>query len=141
MHRAPALLGLPLAALLLAACGNTTATASFKGEQHAVAQAISNLQAHATAGEQSKICTNDLSATIVTSLGGTKHCETAIKDQLAEINNLEVNIQTIHLAPHDTSATASTTSTYEGKIHPTTLTLTKEHGTWRITGVQLGAKT
>jgi hypothetical protein len=132
MRRTPSLLCLALSTLALTACGSTVSTTAFKGQAHEVAQTISNLQADATAGEPKKICANDLATPIITRLGGTKHCETAIKNQLAEINNLEVNIQTIHLSPEDTNATAAVTSIHEGKTHPSTITLIKEHGKWKL---------
>ena len=37
-----------------------TASNSFKGEEHEVAQTIANLQTDASAGDQQKICSNDL---------------------------------------------------------------------------------
>ena len=63
--RASILLSLPLVALALSACGSAVSTSAFKGEEHEVAQAIADLQADATAGEQGKICANDLSAAVV----------------------------------------------------------------------------
>src|ERR1700686_2384434 len=92
--------GLLCGALLtvgLSACGSAVSTGGFKGEQHAVAQTISNLQSDATATDQKKICANDLAGAVVSRLGGTKGCEQAIKNQLAEIDSLEVKIQSITL--------------------------------------------
>src|SRR5271157_4592949 len=99
LTRVPMLLLAPLLTLSLAACGSTVSTSSFKGEEHEVAQTVANLQADSTAGEQSKICANDLSQPVVsklatvTGLGGKKGCEKAIKDQLAEIDNLELSVK------------------------------------------------
>jgi hypothetical protein len=135
MRRAPALLSLPLCALTLSACGSTVATAGFKGEQHEVAQTISNLQADATAGEQKKICANDLAAAAVARLGGSKGCEEAIKKQLAEIDSLEVSVQSVKLAAGKTSATAAVKSIYEGKKRPSTVSLVKEGGKWKVSAL------
>ncbi len=135
MRRPPALLCLPLCALLLSACGSTVSTANFKGEQHEVAQTISNLQADATAGEQKKICANDFAATVVSRLGGTKGCEEAIKKQLAEIDSLEVSVQSVKLASGSTSATAAVRSIYEGKTRPGSVSLVKESGKWKVSGL------
>ncbi len=82
MRRLLALICLPLCPLALAACGTTTSTAAFKGAEHEVAQTIANLQSDVTSGEQKKICANDLGASVVRSLGGTKHCESTIKNQI-----------------------------------------------------------
>jgi hypothetical protein len=135
MRRVPVLLCLPLSALLLSACGSTVSTTGFKGQAHEVAQTIANLQADATAGEQKKICADDLAAGVVARLGGTKGCETAIKNQLAEINSLEVRVRSVHVASGNASATADVSSIHEGKTRPSTLSLVKEGGKWKLSGV------
>lgn len=128
-------LSVALCPVVLAACGKTVSTTSFKGEQHEVAQTISNLQADATAGEQKKICANDVSSVIVAKLGGTKGCEAAIKAQVAEVDNLEVSIQSISVAPAGTTATAQVKSTVAGKSKPGTVSLVKEGKTWKVSAV------
>jgi hypothetical protein len=135
VRRLLAIICIPLCALALSACGTTTSTAGFEGEQHAVAQTIANLQADATAGEQKKICADDLAASVVTRLGGVNGCEAAIKKQLAEVDSLEVSVQSVHMAAGDTSATADVRSIYEGKTRPSTLALVKEGGKWKLTGL------
>lgn len=135
MRRLPVLLCLPPLALTLSACGSTVSTAGFKGEQHEVAQTISNLQADATAGEQKKICVDDLAAAVIAKLGGTKGCEEAIKKQLAEIDKLEVSVQSVKLASGGTSATAAVRSIYEGKTRPGSVSLVKEAGKWKISAL------
>jgi hypothetical protein len=135
MRRKPALLCLPLSAFVLAACGSTTTTAPFKGEKHEVAQTIANLQTHATAAEQKKICADDLAAAIVTRLGGSKHCEAAIKSQLAEVDNLETSVKSVDVTAGDKAATAQVKSINEGKTATSTVSLVKEGGKWKITGV------
>jgi hypothetical protein len=136
LRRATALLCVPLLAVGVAACGNTVSTAGFKGEQHAVAQTISNLQSDATAADQKKICTSDLASAVVTRLGGTKGCEQAIKKQLAEIDSLEVKVQSITLGAGGAAATARVKSTYGGKGAYRTVTLVKEGGKWKVSGLQ-----
>ena len=135
MRRMLALSCLPLSALALSACASTVSTAGFKGEQHEVAQTISNLQADATAGEQKKICADDLAAGVVAQLGGTKGCEAAIKNQLAEVNSLEIKVQSVHLATGNARATANVSSIHEGKTRPSTVSLVKEGGKWKLSGV------
>lgn len=135
MPRSLVLICMPLSALALSACASTVSTASFKGQQHEVAQTISNLQADGTAGEQKKICADDLAGAVVSRLGGTKGCEEAIKKQLAEIDSLEVSVQSVKLASTGTSATAAVRSIYEGKTRPSTISLVKEAGKWKIAGL------
>ena len=133
MRRPLALLALPL--LTLSACGNTVSTASFKGAQHEVAQTIANLQSDATTAEQKKICANDLAAAVVRRLGGSKRCEAAIKSQLTEISNLEVRVESVKVASDATTATAAVRSVHEGKSKAGTLSLLKEGGKWKISGL------
>jgi hypothetical protein len=135
MRRLLTLICLPPCVLALSACGSTVSTSAFKGEQHEVAQTISNLQADATAGEQKKICADDLAAAIVARLGGTKGCEEAIKKQLAEIDSLTVTVQSVKLAGAETRASATVTSVYEGKTRPSTVSLVKEAGKWKVSAL------
>ena len=125
-----------LLAVGLTACGNTVSTSGFKGEQHAVAVTISNLQADATSGEQKKICANDLASAVVKRLGGTKGCERAIKDQVAEIDSLETKVQSIQLGSGGITATARVKSTYGGKGAYRTVLLVKEGGKWKVSALQ-----
>jgi hypothetical protein len=129
------MLCLPLSALALAACGNTVSTASFKGTQLEVAQAIANFQAAATAAEQKKICTEYLAAPLVARLGATKGCEAAIKSQLTEVDSLEATVESVTLAPGGKTATAQVKSVREGKKATSTLALVDEGGKWKISGL------
>jgi hypothetical protein len=135
MPRPLTLLCLALCALPLSACARAVSTSSFKGKQEEVAKAISNLQADATAAEQKKICANDLAGAVVRSLGGAKGCEAAIKRQVAEIDSLEATIQSIHVASAGTSATAQVKSIHEGKNKLSSVSLVKEGGRWKISGL------
>jgi hypothetical protein len=136
LRRATGLLCLSLLAVGLVACGNTVSTAGFKGEQHAIAQTISNLQSDATAAEQKKICASDLASAVVSRLGGITGCEAAIKSQLVEIDSLEVKVQSIALGAGGASATSRVKSTYGGKSTYRTVTLVKEGGKWKVSGLQ-----
>jgi hypothetical protein len=134
-RRTLALLCLALAPLALAACGSTVSTSSFRGERHAVAQAIADLQTDATAGEESKICKDDLAASVVAKLGGRRGCEKTIKTQLTEIDSLEVSVQSIGIAAGGATATAHVKSTYAGKKRAGAVSLAKERTGWRITAI------
>jgi hypothetical protein len=134
MRRLLALICLPLFPLVLAACGTTTSTANFKGTEHAVAQPVANLQSDITAGEQKKICANDLAAAVVTRLGGTKGCESTIKNQIGQIDNTELQVESVKVAGQQ--ATARVKSIYKGKKRLTTVSFVEESGKWKIASLQ-----
>jgi hypothetical protein len=139
MHAAKvtfALLCTAALALALAACGSTVSTSSYQGESHEVAQAIANLQSDATAGDQKKVCANDLAASVLSKLGGKTGCEKTIKTQLAEIDNLEASVKSIQVATGATTATATVKSTYAGKSRPGSVSLVKEGKVWKVSGVR-----
>jgi hypothetical protein len=135
MRRPLTLLCAPLCAVGLSACASTVSTSSFKGAKQAVAQTVANLQADATAADEKKICANDLAAAVVSRLGGAKGCEAAIKNQLAQVDSLEASVQSVTLAAGETSATAQVKSVHQGKKATQTLTLVKEGGRWKISGL------
>jgi hypothetical protein len=130
-----ALICLPLSAFALAGCGSTTTTAGFTGVKHEVAQTIANQQSDATSAEPKKICADELASTLVTRLGGTSNCEKAIKDQLAEIDNLETSIKSVDVAAGGRTASAQVSSIREGKTAISTMSLVKEAGKWKISGI------
>jgi hypothetical protein len=126
---------LALAALVLAACGQTVSTSSFKGEQHEVAQALANLQSNVSTNDESKICTNDLAKAVVTRLGSAHGgCKAVIKDQLGQIDNANLAVDTVTLsgAQGQRTATASVRSIYGGKTRASTVHLVKEGGKWKV---------
>src|SRR5262249_53578872 len=85
-------------ALALGACGSTVSTSSFKGEQHAVAQAISDWQSHATALEHKKICSQDFARAVVGRLNAAPGgCDKALETQLKEIDSFEVKVESVQI--------------------------------------------
>jgi hypothetical protein len=138
LKRLFALLCAACLALGLAACSKTLSITAFKGEEHAVAQTISNLQADVTAGDEQKICTNDLAAPVAARLNAAPGgCKQAIKNQLTELDNFEVAVQSVHLSTTGAqpTATAHVTSTYGGKTRASTLSLVKEGGKWKVSSL------
>lgn len=125
----------PLSAVVLGACASTVSTSAFKGSEQSVAQTVANLQTDATASEPKKICADDLAAAVVSRLGGSAHCEAAIKTQIAELDSMEVSVKSIHIAADQASATAEVKSIREGKSKAQTLSLVKEGGKWKISGL------
>ncbi|HWJ49756.1 MAG TPA: hypothetical protein VNR42_01970 [Solirubrobacteraceae bacterium] len=135
MYRPLALICAALCASALTACASTVSTTGFSGAKRNVAQTVANLQSDATAGEQKKICANDLAAATVARLGGVKGCESAVKSQLAEVDSLEATVQSIQLAKGEAAATAQVKSIHQGKSRLSSLSLVKEGGKWKISGV------
>jgi hypothetical protein len=137
-RRALAMLGLPLAAASLLGCANKVSTSGFSGEQREVAQTISNLQADATAADEEKICRNDLALSVVARLNAAAGgCRQAVKSQVAEVDSLNMTVQSVQLSGTGAQRTASARvkSVYEGKMRPSTVSLVKEGGKWKISGV------
>jgi hypothetical protein len=131
VRRLTALAFVALCSLAVAACGTTTSTASFKGTEHDVAQTIANLQSDITAGEQKKVCQRDLAAPVVTKLGGETRCESTIKDQISEIDNTELEVESVKVS--GATATAQVKSDYGGKkLRKATVSLAQEGGKWKI---------
>ena len=128
----------PLIALGLVACGTTVSTGNFKGEEHEVAQAISNLQADVRETSQQKLCTEGLSTRTVNAVGGRTRCEQVIKGQLSEVDSFELSVESVHVnaTAKPPTATAKVKSIYGGKNALKTLLLVKEGGKWRLSGLQ-----
>jgi hypothetical protein len=130
---APLCATVPLATGLVA-CGTASSTSSFKGEQQQVAKAVSSLQSHASALEASKICSENLAAANVASLNRSPGgCKQALESQLKQIDDFEAPVESVRIAGN--TATASVKTTRAGKKVIETLTLRKEGGKWRISGL------
>lgn len=130
--RALLLLCAPLLALGACACASTSSVSSFKGEEHAVAQTIADLQSYGTAGEAQKICSDLLSSTVVARLHSSPGgCKQALKNQLSQVDTPEVTVEKVQLHGA-TGATAEVKSTYAGKAKLTDVTLVKEGKAWKI---------
>src|SRR5947208_954132 len=125
-------------ALALGACAKSVSTGAFKGEQREVAQAVADLQSDVTASDQKKICSRDLSSSLVRRLNAAPGgCRRAVKDQLAEVDNLDLTVESVavHAAGAARGATAVVSSTFEGKKRRSTLSLTFESGSWKLSGI------
>jgi copper chaperone CopZ len=117
----------------LSACATTVSTSGYKGEAKDVAQTVKDLQADVTAGEEKKVCKNDLAASVVNSLKpATGGCEQVIKNQLKEIASFEVDVQSIQVNSPAKTATAKVKSKYAGKSRISTISFVKEAGKWKI---------
>ncbi len=128
------LLCAPLLATGVTACASTTSTSAFKGEAQKVAQTVANLQSDASALEAKKICGEDLAGARVAQLDkATGGCKKAIEGQLKEIDTFETTVEGVKVAGDRASARVK--SVYAGKKAIATLTLVKEAGKWKISGI------
>jgi hypothetical protein len=128
----------PLALLLagagLAACGTTGSTSNFKGERHAVAEAISNFASSATTADAHKICSEDLAKSVTSRLEADgSSCKKALEGQLAEIDNYELTVKSVDIKGDTATATVKTTES--GKSRERTVSLVREGRSWKIAGV------
>lgn len=118
----------------LSACAKTASSAGLKGSAKDAAETIKNFQTHVTAGDEKKICEEDLSKTLVSKLGASRGgCEEAMKNQLKEVDSFEVTIEAMQTTA--TTATAHVKSIYSGKSRKGILTLVKEGSKWKISGL------
>jgi len=132
--RALALPCVVLLALGLSACAKSVSTSGLKGDAKAAAETIKNLQTDVTAGDEKKICENDLAKALVNKLaasGGS--CEKAIKGQLTQVDSFEVTVEAMQVS--GSTATAHVKSIYSGKGRKGTLSLAKESGKWKISSL------
>jgi copper chaperone CopZ len=133
-RRVLTLLCVPLLATGVLGCASTVSTSSFKGEQEKVAQTVAHLQSHATALEAKKICGEDLAAANVARLNkAAGGCKQALETQLKQIDSFEATVESVKISAN--TATAQVKSIHSGKNTIQTLTLVREAGKWRISGV------
>ncbi len=134
IKQASPLLTAALLALGLTACGGAVSTSGFKGEAHAVAQRISDLQSNVTAANEQKVCEEDFSSAVRARLStGGSTCKQALKRQLGSIDGYELTVKQI--AVRGATATATVQSTWSGKLRLATLELVREGRSWRISGL------
>jgi Domain of unknown function (DUF4878) len=132
---AGALLVAVLLAAGLGACGGAVTTGNFKGEAHAVAQRLSDLQSDVTAADEQKVCDSDFSRAArarLSTRGNT--CSEALKRQIGSIDAYELTVEKV--AVSGASATATVRSTWSGKVRTTAVKLVKEDGSWRVATVE-----
>lgn len=130
--RALTALGLAGCTLAIAACGEAVSTSSFSGESKNVAQTLSDFQKNATAGDEEKLCRNDLAATVTKALKRSGGCQAVLKSQLRQVDSLNLTVQAI--AVKGLSAQARVKSTWSGRNRLTSLSLVREGRRWKISG-------
>jgi hypothetical protein len=120
--------------LALGACGETVSPGKFSGESRNVAQTVSDFQKDATAGDQTKLCQNDLAAAVAARLKSGGGCQSALKDQLRQIDALNLTLESVTVT--EATAQARVKSIWSGKSRLSTLTLVKEGSRWKISGTR-----
>ena len=104
-------------------------------EQHDVAQAISNFQSDVSGGDERKVCANDLAAPVVARLNSASGgCRQVIKNQLAEVESFDLTVDSVQVTVPGHAASARVSSIEAGKTRPSTLSLVKEGGKWKLAG-------
>jgi hypothetical protein len=129
------IVAVPLAlacAWTLGACGETVSTSSFKGESRHVAETVSDFQKNATASDEQKLCAKDLAKTLTKRLGAVGGCQAVVKQQLGQVDALNLTVDSITV--NGTSAQARVKSTWAGKSRLSTLSLVREGSRWKISG-------
>jgi putative lumazine-binding protein len=116
----------------LGACGETVSTSSFKGESRHVAETVSDFQKNATASDEQKLCANDLAKKLTKRLGAVGGCQAVIKEQLGQVDALNLTVESI--AVDGATAQARVKSTWAGRNRVSTLSLVKEGPSWKISG-------
>jgi hypothetical protein len=123
-----------LLAVGLSACAKSVSTAGLSGEAKAAAETIKDLQSDVTAGDEKKVCRNDLAKSLVTKLAASGGgCEKAINDQLSQVDSFEITVQAMQVS--GSTATAHVKSTYSGHDRKGTLSLVKEGRRWKISAL------
>jgi hypothetical protein len=133
VRRSLALLCAPLLAMVLAACGTSVSTSSFKGERQKVAQVVANLQKHASALEASKICAEDLAAARVAQLNAQGGCKKTLETQVKQIDSYEATVESVRVS--GATASAEVKSINAGKKAIQTMSFVKEGGRWKASAV------
>jgi hypothetical protein len=120
------------AALALAACGETVSTGKFSGESRKAAETVANFQTDAKAGDEKKLCSNDLASTLTTRLRSVGGCQAVLSEQLKQVDALSLEVESVSVA--GATAQVRVKSTWSGKNRLGTLSLVKEGARWKISG-------
>jgi hypothetical protein len=129
-----------LATIALGGCGaasTTVSTSAFKGESKAVAERIAAYQSHAQTRDTSRVCKEDLAASVTKGLKAKgSSCEAALKTQLAQIDPESTELKILSIELHGPNrARASVQSIWSGKPVKGGIELVREAGAWRIAGL------
>ncbi len=125
-----------LALVALAGCGTggTVSTTGLTGPEQQIATTIANFQSDAETNAASKVCDNDLAASIVQALSTGGHtCADVISSQLKVVDSFDLALVAHSIKVNGDTATAEVEDTQSGKTtHIDTITLVKSGSTWKI---------
>lgn len=134
MHRLVAF----VLALTVAGCGaaQTGDTGDFKGEEGAVADVVGELSTAATAGEESTVCSDLLSARLVDEITGTEtddlSCSGEVEKAFRDADGFIIDVDEVTIGGDGNEATAEVSSKQVGEDVTRTFSLVKEDDEWRI---------
>ncbi len=132
--RIPTLLLALLAALALAACGETAGgTGDFEGTEADVAQVVEDLQTAAQEDEPDRICRNLLAASFVRQIGESGvDCREAVSD---DADGFDLEVRDVSVS--GSTATARVASGAGESAEQGTVRLAREGDNWRITDLTI----
>ena len=125
----------PLVAAGLAACGSTVSTGSYKGASAAVAQRIGDFQTDVTAGEDKKLCNQDLAARGADATAGRGRQLRAGAEEPARRDRQLRTRGRVDRGPRDERDGAREEHVVGQAAHET-MGLVKEGGAWKIDTLQ-----
>ncbi len=130
--RLPTLLLALLAALVLAACGETgDATGDFEGTEADVAQVVEDLQTAAQEDEPERICRNLLAPSLVTQLSEQQvDCPRAVSLALDDADGFDLEVRDVTVEGE--RATARVASGTGESAEQATMRFVRQGDNWRI---------
>lgn len=143
MRSAPVFLSALAAVVALTGCSSQStskAADDYSGAQKDVVTVVDDLINNAAKKDGKEICTTVFAATLADKLkNGTTDCADAVGDQLDDASNWDLDVVEKGVTVSGNTATVKTTSDFDGKTTPRTLTLAKQDNDWRITGIETGS--
>ena len=95
--------------------------------------AISTFSSDASSLDSTALCKSVLASSLVAHLNSIGNCATIIKNQLNTVQDFALTVTKYGVSGN--SATARVKSTYNGKTRLYDITLVKQAGHWRISGL------
>jgi hypothetical protein len=131
----PAVLAVATLAAGCTAAPTNEAAEDFQGTEREVAETIDDFAAAAADRNADEICTSLFATELKDALGAAgANCEDAVGDQLADLNDPEIEVEDITVSGSTAEATVITP--YSGEDVEQTLSLSRDGDAWRITGLE-----
>jgi hypothetical protein len=130
------------AVAVLAGCASQStskAASDYSGTEKDVVSVVDDLINNASKKDGKEICTTILADDLAAKLkSGDKDCADAVNDQVDEASNFNLDVVKDGVSVTGNTATVKTTSDFDGKKTPRTITLAKQGTAWHITGIEGG---